>query len=53
MENCFRYYSPGYPDSLLEAVEQYQPKCLFVFDHKSSSEHTDSSLPASFYNDEE
>ncbi|XP_024946711.1 sperm-associated antigen 6 isoform X2 [Cephus cinctus] len=26
-EEIVRYYSPGYPDSLLEAVEQYQPKC--------------------------
>ncbi|XP_029680862.1 sperm-associated antigen 6-like isoform X1 [Formica exsecta] len=51
-EEIVRYYSPGYPDSLLEAVEQYQPKCLFVFDHKSLSEHTDSNLPASLYNDE-
>jgi len=47
---CFRYYSPGYPDSLLEAVEQYQPKCLFVFDHKSSSENMEANL--SLYNDE-
>ncbi|XP_067213594.1 sperm-associated antigen 6-like [Linepithema humile] len=50
-EEIVRYYSPGYPDSLLEAVEQYQPKCLFTFDHKSSSESTNSSLP-SIYNDE-
>ncbi|XP_025994255.1 sperm-associated antigen 6 isoform X2 [Solenopsis invicta] len=49
-EEIVRYYSPGYPDSLLEAVEQYQPKCLFVFDHKSSSEKTESNL--SLYNDE-
>ncbi|XP_011643538.1 sperm-associated antigen 6-like [Pogonomyrmex barbatus] len=51
-EEIVRYYSPGYPDSLLEAVEQYQPKCLFVFNHKSSSENLGSSLPASLYNDE-
>ncbi|XP_001603009.1 sperm-associated antigen 6-like [Nasonia vitripennis] len=28
-EEIVRYYSPGYPDSLLEAVEQYQPNCSF------------------------
>ncbi|XP_018373855.1 PREDICTED: sperm-associated antigen 6-like isoform X1 [Trachymyrmex cornetzi] len=43
-EEIVRYYSPGYPDSLLEAVEQYQPKHLFVFHHKSSSENTEASL---------
>ncbi|KAJ8679410.1 hypothetical protein QAD02_015197 [Eretmocerus hayati] len=26
-EEIIRYYSPGYPDSLLEAVDQYQPNC--------------------------
>ncbi|EZA50312.1 Sperm-associated antigen, partial [Ooceraea biroi] len=51
-EEIVRYYSPGYPDSLLEAVEQYQPKCVFVFGHRSSSDRTDSSLSASLYNDE-
>ncbi|XP_076627734.1 sperm-associated antigen 6 [Colletes latitarsis] len=30
-EEIVRYYSPGYPDSLLEAVEQYQPKCPSLF----------------------
>lgn len=25
-EEIVRYYSPGYPDSLLEAVEQYSPQ---------------------------
>ncbi|KAG5345979.1 SPAG6 protein, partial [Acromyrmex heyeri] len=43
-EEIVRYYSPGYPDSLLEAVEQYQPKHLFVFHHKSSSENIEASL---------
>ncbi|XP_018404377.1 PREDICTED: sperm-associated antigen 6-like [Cyphomyrmex costatus] len=43
-EEIVRYYSPGYPDSLLEAVEQYQPKYLFIFHHKSSSENTEASL---------
>ncbi|KYM79307.1 Sperm-associated antigen 6 [Atta colombica] len=42
-EEIVRYYSPGYPDSLLEAVEQYQPKHLFVFNHKSS-ENIEASL---------
>ncbi|XP_014472236.1 PREDICTED: sperm-associated antigen 6-like [Dinoponera quadriceps] len=51
-EEIIRYYSHGYPDSLLEAVEQYQPKCIFLFDHKSSSDPTDSSLSALFDNDE-
>ncbi|XP_025152679.1 sperm-associated antigen 6 isoform X1 [Harpegnathos saltator] len=50
-EEIIRYYSPGYPDSLLEAVEQYQPKCIFLFDHRSSSDNMDSNL-SSFNNDE-
>ncbi|XP_053988925.1 sperm-associated antigen 6-like isoform X2 [Hylaeus volcanicus] len=36
-EEIVRYYSPGYPDSLLEAVEQYQPKCPSLF---AMEEHT-------------
>ncbi|XP_054008035.1 sperm-associated antigen 6-like isoform X2 [Hylaeus anthracinus] len=36
-EEIIRYYSPGYPDSLLEAVEQYQPKCPSLF---AMEEHT-------------
>ncbi|XP_076390410.1 uncharacterized protein LOC100883620 isoform X1 [Megachile rotundata] len=45
-EEIVRYYSPGYPDSLLEAVEQYQPRCasLFAFEHLSSESDTKSSL---------
>ncbi|KYQ54676.1 Sperm-associated antigen 6 [Trachymyrmex zeteki] len=43
-EEIVRYYSPGYPDSLLEAVEQYQPKHLFIFHHKSSPKNTEASL---------
>ncbi|KZC11851.1 PREDICTED: sperm-associated antigen 6 [Dufourea novaeangliae] len=31
-EEIVRYYSPGYPDSLLEAVELYQPKCPSLFE---------------------
>ncbi|XP_015177758.1 PREDICTED: sperm-associated antigen 6 [Polistes dominula] len=26
-EEIIRYFSPGYPETLLEAIEQYQPKC--------------------------
>ncbi|XP_012283580.1 sperm-associated antigen 6, partial [Orussus abietinus] len=37
-EEIVRYYSPGYPDTLLDIVEQYQPKCasLLAIDHKVS-----------------
>ncbi|XP_029041791.1 sperm-associated antigen 6-like [Osmia bicornis bicornis] len=52
-EEIVRYYSPGYPDSLLEAVEQYQPKCpsLFTLDEHLSSE-TDSKSSLSSQVDE-
>ncbi|XP_076680034.1 sperm-associated antigen 6 isoform X2 [Andrena cerasifolii] len=44
-EEIVRYYSPGYPDSLLEAVEQYQPKCpsLFALEEQLSSDFTSKS----------
>lgn len=36
INNCFpeeivRYYSPGYPESLLEKVEQYSPQVILCF----------------------
>ncbi|XP_017767186.1 PREDICTED: sperm-associated antigen 6-like [Eufriesea mexicana] len=46
-EEIVRYYSPGYPNSLLEAVEQYQPKCPSLFaieEHLSSDIDSKSSL---------
>ncbi|CAL7941186.1 unnamed protein product [Xylocopa violacea] len=46
-EEIVRYYSPGYPSSLLEAVEQYQPKCPSLFameEHLSSDIDSKSSL---------
>ncbi|XP_043279064.1 sperm-associated antigen 6-like [Venturia canescens] len=44
-EEIVRYYSPGYPDSLLEKVEQYQPRYPsdIGVDHPSS-EQSDSSV---------
>ncbi|XP_076756988.1 sperm-associated antigen 6 isoform X2 [Xylocopa sonorina] len=52
-EEIVRYYSPGYPNSLLEAVEQYQPKCPSLFameEHLSSDIDSKSSL--SSFNEE-
>ncbi|XP_006624170.1 sperm-associated antigen 6-like isoform X2 [Apis dorsata] len=52
-EEIVRYYSPGYPNTLLEAVEQYQPKCPSLFameEHLSSDIDSKSSL--SSYNEE-
>ncbi|CAD1480126.1 unnamed protein product, partial [Heterotrigona itama] len=52
-EEIVRYYSPGYPSSLLEAVEQYQPKCPSLFameEHLSSDIDSKSSL--SSFNEE-
>ncbi|XP_017884668.1 sperm-associated antigen 6-like isoform X2 [Ceratina calcarata] len=52
-EEIVRYYSPGYPSSLLEAVEQYQPKCPSLFameEHLPSDIDSKSSL--SSFNEE-
>ncbi|XP_076234935.1 sperm-associated antigen 6 [Calliopsis andreniformis] len=45
-DEIIRYYSPGYPDSLLEAVEQYQPKCpsLFAMEDRLSDIDSKSTL---------
>ncbi|XP_046617133.1 sperm-associated antigen 6-like isoform X3 [Neodiprion virginianus] len=53
-EEIVRYYSPGYPDTLLEAVEQYQPKCpsVFTMDQKMSDEFSNSSMSLLHYNEE-
>ncbi|KAK2575665.1 hypothetical protein KPH14_012061 [Odynerus spinipes] len=52
-EEIIRYYSPGYPETLLEAVEQYQPKCpsLLSLDRKTT-DLTDSSLSISAYEEQ-
>ncbi|XP_033336112.1 sperm-associated antigen 6 [Megalopta genalis] len=52
-EEIVRYYSPGYPDSLLEAVELYQPKCpsLFAMEKHGFSD-TDSKSTLSSHNED-
>ncbi|XP_031833082.1 sperm-associated antigen 6 isoform X3 [Nomia melanderi] len=52
-EEIVRYYSPGYPDSLLEAVELYQPKCpsLFAMEKHELSD-TDSKSTLSSHNED-
>ncbi|XP_033211531.1 sperm-associated antigen 6-like [Belonocnema kinseyi] len=44
-EEIIRYYSPGFSDTLLEAVDEYQPRCASLFAmEQPSSLHTDSSI---------
>ncbi|XP_011495128.1 PREDICTED: sperm-associated antigen 6-like, partial [Ceratosolen solmsi marchali] len=52
-EEIVRYYSPGYPDSLLEAVDQYQPNCLFnEIKCKRLNKQSDSSISIDENNEE-
>ncbi|XP_017798694.1 PREDICTED: sperm-associated antigen 6 [Habropoda laboriosa] len=53
-EEIIRYYSPGYPSSLLEAVEQYQPKCpsLFTMEEEHLFSDIDSKSSLSSFNEE-
>ncbi|CAK9796670.1 Sperm-associated antigen 6 [Anthophora plagiata] len=46
-EEIIRYYSPGYPSTLLEAVEQYQPKCPSLFTMEEEHLISDDSLKSS------
>ncbi|XP_014215949.1 sperm-associated antigen 6-like [Copidosoma floridanum] len=51
-EEIVRYYSPGYPDSLLEAVDQYQPNCSQMeIKSECSNEKSTSSASACDNND--
>ncbi|XP_066603185.1 sperm-associated antigen 6-like isoform X1 [Prorops nasuta] len=54
-EEIVRYCSPGYPDNILEAVEQYQPKCpsLTAVNREGSPETSQSSISLLDYDEEE
>ncbi|KAL2736107.1 sperm-associated antigen 6-like isoform X2 [Vespula maculifrons] len=47
------YYSPGYPETLLEAVEQYQPKCpsILSLDQKTL-DYSDSTFSIPMYDEQ-
>nr|XP_050857318.1 sperm-associated antigen 6-like isoform X1 [Vespula vulgaris] len=52
-EEIIRYYSPGYPETLLEAVEQYQPKCpsILSLDQKTL-DYSDSTFSIPMYDEQ-
>ncbi|XP_012251743.2 sperm-associated antigen 6-like [Athalia rosae] len=54
-DEIIRYYSPGYPDTLLEAVDQFQPKCpsVFTMEQKMSDERGGSSSALFQFNEEQ
>ncbi|XP_051173762.1 sperm-associated antigen 6-like isoform X3 [Leptopilina boulardi] len=45
-EELVRFYSPGYQDSLLDAVEQYQPRCEPLQNIVKPSKSTDTNILA-------
>ncbi|KAK0078008.1 hypothetical protein PV325_003185 [Microctonus aethiopoides] len=52
-EEIIRYYTPGYSDSLLESLEQYQPKRLssIKIGAQATSETSNSSRSLNYINE--